>query len=496
MGTSSLGAVPAAPEAGTTARVSTIVRQRLTWLWPALLTLAITAHQLDRAPLWRDELATWSAASRPLPDLFRLTAQIDGVTAPYYLLMHGWIAAFGDSPTALRIPALLGMAGAAALTTRLGERLFDTRTGLLAGLLFAVVPSTSRYGQEARGYALATLLSVTATLLLLNALARPDARRWAGYAASVAGLGLTHLVSLILLSGQAVAVLGAARRDPELRCRRRWLIALAPVALLLTPVALLGHRQQDQQLAWVSPPSLGDLCTLPGAVLQTGAVGGILVGLAILGAVQGGRAGALLGLGILAPVALLFLGGLVTELWVPRYLVVLVPFACLLAASALAPLRLRAALPVVAVVCLLGAPTQAHIRRTHEWPRDRPVDYQRAAAVITTHRLPGDGIVFSPRDRWAYLDIAASYYLGRSLPRDVLLADDPVRRAAFWATECDRPAECLTGVDRLWLLVRGEHDDPFRRMPSVKRDALRGSYTVDRTWAVPGLTVALLTRRN
>jgi mannosyltransferase len=214
------------------------------------------------------------------------------------------------------------------------------------------------------------------------------------------------------------------------------------------------------------------------------------------GATARDRAAGLLGLAILLPVALLFLAGRFTELWVPRYLVTLVPFVCLLAASALAPLRLRVALPVVAVVCLLGAPTQAHIRHTHEWPRDQPVDYRRAAAVITANRQPDDGIVFSPRDRWAYLDTAASYYLGRSLPRDVLRAEDPVRRAAFWATECDRPAECLAGVNRIWLLARGERDNPFTRMPPAKRQALRDGYAIQGSWTVPGLTVVLLTRRG
>ena len=60
------------------------------WLPPALLTLAVTLTGLGSAQLWRDELATWSAATRSPGDLVRLAGTIDAATGPYYLLMHGW----------------------------------------------------------------------------------------------------------------------------------------------------------------------------------------------------------------------------------------------------------------------------------------------------------------------------------------------------------------------------------------------------------------------
>ncbi|MFI6133455.1 glycosyltransferase family 39 protein [Micromonospora sp. NPDC051141] len=184
------------------------------WALPGLVTLAITLVGLGHAQPWRDELATWSAATRPLPDLARLTRTIDAATGPYYLLIHAWTALAGTSPTALRLPSALAMATAAALTARLGARLAGDRAGLLAGLLFAVLPATSRYGQEARPYALATLLAVLATLLLVNALCRPSRRRWAGYAVTVAALGLLHLIALTVLAAHAVAVLLTAARGP------------------------------------------------------------------------------------------------------------------------------------------------------------------------------------------------------------------------------------------------------------------------------------------
>ncbi|WP_344751063.1 glycosyltransferase family 39 protein, partial [Micromonospora olivasterospora] len=187
------------------------------WLAPALLTSTVALVGIDRAQPWRDELATWSAATRPLGGLARLAGTIDAGTVPYYLLMHGWLALAGDSATALRLPSVLAMAGAAGLTAVLGERLLGRRAGLIGGVLFAAVPGTSRYAQEARPYAFVALFGVLATLLLVGALDRPGWRRWAGYAAAVAALGLAHLVALSLLAAHAVAVLARHRRGAPRR---------------------------------------------------------------------------------------------------------------------------------------------------------------------------------------------------------------------------------------------------------------------------------------
>ncbi|MGX7670087.1 glycosyltransferase family 39 protein [Plantactinospora sp. DSM 117369] len=406
--------------------------------------------------------------------------------------MHGWLAVAGDSVVALRLPSALAMAGAAALTTVLGARLFGRRAGLLAGLLFAILPSTSRYGQEARPYALATLLAVLATLLLCRAVERSTWPRWAGYAAAVAGLGLANLFAVSLVAGHALAAL-LGRRDPV---RLRGLLAVGLAGLLLVPLAVLGRSQQGRQLDWVGRPGFGDLLGLPGSVVQAGVVGGLLVGLAAVAVAARGRWGVVLGLTVLLPALLLFVAGQVTPLFVPRYLLFVVPFACLLAAATLAPLRPAAALTIVLVAGLLGAPEQAALRRTHEWPRTAPVDYPAAVRIIAAHQRPGDGIVYAPRDGWAFLDLATAYYLRTDRPRDVLLAEDQIRRADFWATECTRPAECLAPVDRLWLLSWGAQADSLAAMPAGRADPLRAAFRINRHWTVRGLTVDLLVRRS
>lgn len=475
---------------------------RTGWLWPVLLTLAVASVGLGHAQPWRDELATWSAATRPLPDLARLVGTVDATTGPYYLLAHGWVTVFGDSVTALRVPSVLAVAGAAGLTAVLGTRLFGRRAGLLGGLLFAVLPGTSRYGQEARPYALATLLAVATTLLLVTALRQPGPARWAAYAATVTALGLTHLVALTVLAAHALAVLAG----PSRRWWRRWLLALLPAALLLAPLVGLARRQRGRQLSWVDPARLGELPGLPGSLTGSAVVGGLLLGLAVVGAAQlwagdrppdapgRGRWALVLLSAVALPAGLLFVAGLVVPLWVPRYLVFTTPFLCLPAGALLASVRLPAALAVVGLTAVLGAPAQLDLRRTHDWPRSAPVDYRAAARVVAAGQRPGDAVVYTPRDGFLFLDLGLAYHLGADRPRDVLAVRGQRQAGDLRAVECDHPDRCLSGVDRVWLVAAGRPADPVAALPSAKEAALRDGFSPAGRWDVPGITVTLLTR--
>ncbi|WP_432908350.1 glycosyltransferase family 39 protein [Micromonospora matsumotoense] len=521
------------------------------WAVPLLVTLIAGCWGISRAQPWRDELATWSAATRPVGDLLRLTRTVDAATGPYYLVVHGWTGVFGDSVAALRLPSVLAMAGAAGLTGVLGRRLFGAPAGLLAGLLFAVLPGTSRYAQEARPYALVTLLAMLATVLLVRALDRPGRLRWAGYAAAVAGLGLAHLLALSLLAAHAVAVLTFAAWGPPTSGSTReaaaglrpgadgpgdgrwwgrrlqgWVLAVSAAVVVLAPLLVTAQRQRSHQLDWVAAARLADLAALPGALAQSGVVGGVLVGLAALGATRSGWRGLLPGLCVLLPVLLVFVAALAVPLWVPRYLFFTVPFACLLAGAALAapPPTARAGAVVMVLAALLGLPDQAAVRHSHGWPRSATVDYRGAAAVIAAGQRPGDAVVYAPRDGWLFLDLGIDYHLSRAAegrtteeratedrtpgdraaggsaagmrPRDVLVTRGRRDRADLWVDECPRPAECLAGVDRVWLVVAGRHDDPLAAVPGAKGDALRAGFAVDQVRPRPGVTVALLVRRG
>ena len=154
--------------------------------------------------LWADELATWGAVRVGWTDLFRLSRHVDVVVTPYYVVEKAWTSLAGTSTVALRLPSMLAMVAAAALVAVLAATLRDRWTGLLAGSVFAVIPATSRFAQEARPYAFVVLLAVLATLLLIRLRQGGGTAVALGYALCVALIGLLHLIGLLLLPAHAV----------------------------------------------------------------------------------------------------------------------------------------------------------------------------------------------------------------------------------------------------------------------------------------------------
>ena len=102
---------------------------RLPWCWPALLTLALGLYQMGRPELWRDELASWSFASRPVSSMIATARHTGATQLAYYLLLHVWMGAFGDSTDAMRSLSVLAMAAAAACVALVGRRLAGARAG-------------------------------------------------------------------------------------------------------------------------------------------------------------------------------------------------------------------------------------------------------------------------------------------------------------------------------------------------------------------------------
>ncbi|MGA5301981.1 glycosyltransferase family 39 protein [Nucisporomicrobium flavum] len=474
------------PAAGTTVRDELWARW-LCWLVPTVVAGAVVGYRAGTPGPWRDELATWSAAHRTVPQIVELGRHIDGVTVPYYLLAHV-MAGYGDSILVLRTPSMLAATATAGVTALLARRLWGTRAALAAGLLVAAMPVMSRYGQEARGYALAALFAVTATLCLLRALDSARWWDWLAYATSALFLGWSHQLALLLLLGHAVAVTVIKRR-----ALLAWLAGVAVAAAGILPFTLLGVGQHAAQLGWLSAAEPSDLAGIAETVFLSGVIGGAVCALAVMA--LRGRWAPLLFLSALLPVLALYaIDQLVTPMFVGRYLTFVVPLLCALAGRALADLRLPLGLAVVLVLGAIGLPLQEDLRRTHSGS-----DYQRAAAIIHDQARPGDGIIYAPRGGWHFADLALRYYLGDDVPKDVLLRSDEVANASLWATECAEPAACLAGTDRVWTLSgddleTGRRAGPTDQLTPAQQAALNGSFRQVSQVRVDGFTIALFVR--
>ncbi|MFF2952305.1 glycosyltransferase family 39 protein [Kitasatospora sp. NPDC057965] len=494
---------------------------------PALLALVLCLYGSGDRQLWRDEHASWWAAGLSWSDLGTLLGNMDLVLAPYYVLLHLWTAVAGDSEAALRLPSALAMTAAAGCLALLGRRLLSPRAGLLGGLVFALCPAITWYGQDARPYAFAVLAAVGSTLVLTRLVqARPGPvpaaqstvlLGWAGYGLTVVAMGLTHLVTLTVLPAHLLLVAREFRRAPAAPDEDgarwvllgRWALASAGAVLLLSPLLLLGAGQSGQ-IAW-NERGWSDLGALVTDLAGSTALGWALLVVGVLGAasllVLRQRAAGPLICWALLPVLLTLGTTHWLHLFLARYLLFTVPAWALLgaeavgrlpglvarfAASGTPPRWVAGPAPLVAAVALAAAlawPAQATVR--HDLPGE--ADARAAARLIGGQLRPGDGVVYEPGSS---LRRSMAYELrGRPAPADVLLRVSAEEAGSFGALECEEPARCLAGTRRIWLLVSGADRRPFGAVSDKVAKELNGFRQV-RTENLPHLRVVLLERKT
>ena len=307
-------------------------RRMLPSLGPGLLMLVLGLIGAGRPVLSWDEVATADVARRTPGQIWLLIQHVDAVFGPYYFLEHFWTSVAGSGAVSLRLPSIVAMAGAAALVGALGRRYFGPATGAVAGVLFCLLPNTSRYAAEARPYAFACFFSLLALLLLHRALDRPGPGRWVAYAFAVVFVGLAHLIALTTLAAHPVVMWRYGSR----RTVKIWTASAGLALLALVPLFWLGMRQRGTQLAWVQPLSTDVLWQFPGNIAGSVAAGWLLLGLTVVGLCRPVRDRPALAAMLFGPlVAVGLLSVLVAPYWVPRYLLVVLAPLVLLAAAGL-----------------------------------------------------------------------------------------------------------------------------------------------------------------
>jgi mannosyltransferase len=459
---------------------------------PPVATFVIMLWGITGASYWRDEAATMSAAQRPLGNLLRTLGNIDAVHGAYYLIIWVMVHLGGAGELVTRLPSAVAMAAAAAAVAAIGRRLISPRAGLASGLVFAVLPEVSLYGQDARPYAIVVALAALASYLLVRAMqAGAGARhRWlAGYAVCVGALGIVDIFGLLLIVAHAVTVGlrylretgpgspgakdatdGAARESAESRARAArslalgWLAAATAGVLLASPVLALGFVQRGT-LSWLSPPGLGaieGLRQLAGTAvtadvvilaIAAGVVVSALLGRDRLRANWPGSLPALCLPWLILPPAILLVASVITPVYTLRYVLLCIPAIALLAGAALASLGWVAGTAALAVIAVLGVPGQLHVRT----PDGHGDNIRQADRIVADNRRPGDAVLEFKAENFAQ---AYPYGIRQLIP--VAQAESPIGSATLIGTFLPDPVvrQRLTRVSRVWVVEYG-HSTPL-----------------------------------
>jgi mannosyltransferase len=465
---------------------------------------------------WRDEAATVAAVRRPLGALVRMLGNVDAVHGAYYLLIWPVAQLFGTGEQVLRLPSLVAMAVAAGFITAIGRRLVSPRVGVTAGLIFAVAPTVTEYGQTARSYALVTMMAAIASYALVRALEDDTSGvRWIWYAISLAALGALNIFALLLIPAHGITMdlryrgqLQAGRRTAAIR---RWLLAAGTGLVLNVPLIVTASGQRAQ-IGWLPAPSVADVGNVLdqlGPPWMTAAIGVVLLAGAATAVTRRrampGRPGPgspepasyrctvpILCLPWLAvPPVLLLLVSFISPVYTQRYIIFCLPAAALPIAVALGqlarvpgPRLLRVAIPVIAIAAIAALGISAQFQYRQPW--GHVDDIREADLIISATARPGDGVMYGLS---SFLPISAAYPDGLGRLPNIQVRESAIPSGTLAGTTVGRDVlrRRISRLKRLWVVqVSGFTPD---------EKVLAGLHLrLSRTWQVSDLWLQLYVR--
>lgn len=206
--------------------------------------------------VWFDEAYSISLAKRPIGELLYLTS-IDTHPPFYYLLLKAWAGIFGWSEVALRSLSVVAMGGAVAVGILLVKRLFGVKAALITLPFVVFAPFLLRYGFEVRMYALASLIGIAATYVLVAATETTERSRqirlYIAYAALVALGVYTMYYTAVLWIAHVVWLIWLARYRKESVLKQHWWLAfMGSFALFLPWIPTFFSQMTNGALAAIS----------------------------------------------------------------------------------------------------------------------------------------------------------------------------------------------------------------------------------------------------
>ncbi|HSR56865.1 MAG TPA: glycosyltransferase family 39 protein [Candidatus Binataceae bacterium] len=328
------------------------------------------------------------------------------------LILHGWIAHFGDGLFAMRsLSALFGvlaiilMFPATREVLRLAAPPLDEgeidMIAALSALICAVSLVTIKYSREARMYGLLLAAVLAQVWFLLRAIRRTALSDYVVLAILTAAMVATSLVSAPMLATEGLWLVVILASRARMKSAVAAGLAIAAGVAILTPAlyVLIRHGAQavrEGKVNWLVMPPWWE----PAAFFNkaTGSVAfPVMAALAIWGLWRGWTgARAALGFALLwmwAPPVLLLIGSHVWRpMFVERYALYAFPAFFVLIAFGIWQLPGEAARAVAAAVVVALALSHIH----SYWQKPHDSDWHEAARVATASLRPDGTVAVAP----------------------------------------------------------------------------------------------------
>ncbi len=430
------------------------------------------------AGFWIDEGLSVGIAHHPLTAIPGLLRQ-DGSPPLYYLLLHVWMGAFGDSERATHALSLIFALACIPLAYWAGRSIFGALTGWICAGLAAVDPYLTYYGQETRMYALVAALSFVAAIAYVHGVLDGRRRYLPVLGVTLVLILYTHNWGLFLVLGYAVATL--------LFARDKWkeaAIAGGIMLLLYLPwLPTLLSQSKHTAAPWAMAPSLHALLLAPGAVLSGDApftaivlAGGVGLAATIRRRSDPARRPVLsLATVVGATVLLAWLSSQITPAWTTRYFGVVLGPLLMISAAGLARAG-RLGLVALVAVCVIW---------TNYVQQDNKENARAIAAGVSPDIRPGDVILSTHPEQVPVL----RYYLGPGYRFATTLGPVGDQQVMDWRDALDRIHAVTPAADLAPVLASvrpGQHlvvvSPVFRDYRAWQSRWTRAVYLTSQTW--------------
>lgn len=425
---------------------------------------------------------------------------VDAVHGTYYLALHVWVHVFGYSAFAIRLPSAIAIGACVATVVWASARIATLRTGVIVGIVCAILPRLTYAGGEARSFAFDAMFAAIlfGIIVAISQRSGPQRKLWVLY-----GVVLVVATYFFIYTGLITfAVGGFIALTPQLRAHwRPWLVTSLSAVVVTSPILILAFAERgqisylgtadyaswdvifkqmwfgDEDFAWLGWASLAIAIILAGARLMRSRSYREMPATFTLGLTWA-----------VIPTALLLLGNCIFPLFTARYAAITAPAVAILIAFAIDELagvashslaagRRRSTVRSAVSIVLVGVAIAVALP---EWAAQRgpyaenQSDWNEIATTIAAKARAGDGIIFDPtahpsRDTRLAYDTAAPGAFGPV--QDILLETPAARSTTWYATTYSVSAAVkggrLSGISRLWVV---EYRTPV---------GLTGSHTAD-----------------
>lgn len=445
---------------------------RNSWRWLLAILLLATAlrfYLVAQIPLRADEATNLYLAADSPAAIIRVFMTDDPHMPLYYLLLHYWMQAAGQSELALRYLAVFAGVLVVPFTYALGKMLFPgSRTIALTGaFLVAINPYLVWDAQEVYMYSMLTVVAVVSFIFFLR-VTKPGATwsDWLVYiAANVIGLYLHYLAILIFLAQGVLWLWWSIQRRLSRRTMLSWLAAMVSTFAFFLPWQIMSSAatsfQSDlwqyvnlPEMAWrlVVAFNVGriDSHLMPSMIdpFVGSALAIIFLLIFLIGLIAKSNdadARVVLGVMLFVPIFVLFAHAILRfPILDERYLLLVIPAFGLLVARGLTQLKTLTRtswVPSIALVYMVFASGYSLNNYYHAPAFAKSPDWHGFMQELVADARPGDVMIQN------YPDPALPYYLNNRMQR-VLLP----RTNSAMASDVDADLNRLTNkFTRVWF---------------------------------------------